>query len=106
MYGEDCSMEAYVAWVTEEVTRNKCSATVRHVYGGDDVQMLRNLCVFSGHYQKASLGLSFSSSLFALLCDYSLRFLIVFLSCSFLCLFVSSPLPRKCPNDFEFCQNP
>ena len=26
---------------------------------------LRNLCIYSGHYQKASLGLTFTSSLFS-----------------------------------------
>ena len=28
-------MEAYIAWATKEVTRNKCFAVVCHVDGGD-----------------------------------------------------------------------
>ena len=62
--GEGCLMEAYVVWVTEEVTRNKCFATVRHVYGGDGGQRVyvawiaegcaRNLHIYSRNYYRVS----------------------------------------------------
>ena len=66
--------------------------------------VLRNLCIYSGHYYKASSGLIFTSSLLL-----SLRLFSAFFDC-FSFLFISLlirffALLCKCLNDFEFCQN-